>query len=225
MDFVQTNNNPVAKWADRPKPTDATQAQGRRRRRPAGEQGDRLGIRDRAGQRGAQERLGERPGPRDATITCRNLATLLRDTLAPDLNIYRRVQQRGVEHGVQQDEVQPRPGRVGGGRAGVEPQLRDLTVDTSSRRRGQHDTWADRRYARRVKQISDMFRASGPARAGRPDQHPRAAHPRQPGGEPVPVRRRAEVPEQLYGAPKNYFYGIGIAPYINLGDQQNTCRA
>ena len=25
-----------------------------------------------------------------------------------------------------------------------------------------------------------------------------------------------------YGVPANFFYGIGIAPYINLGGQQNT---
>jgi len=27
---------------------------------------------------------------------------------------------------------------------------------------------------------------------------------------------------KVFGAPRNYFYGIGVAPYINLGAKQNT---
>ena len=29
---------------------------------------------------------------------------------------------------------------------------------------------------------------------------------------------------KVFGAPKNFFYGIGVAPYINLGSKQNTAN-
>src|SRR5207245_2776003 len=92
-----------------------------------------------------------------------------------------------------------------------------LAVDTSQPGGvANNDTWADRRYARRTIEIGNIFQQVWIA-----------------GGQanPINTRVRPVLDSQVanlsrfnnmlayvssqYGAPSNFFYGIGVAPYIN----------
>ena len=88
MDFVQTNNNPVVNWSE-PHRADRRHAdEGRRPRRPAGEQGDRVGVRDRPLANAVHKDVWVNVPVRATDDYVRNLAAMLRDRLAPDLNVY-----------------------------------------------------------------------------------------------------------------------------------------
>ena len=192
MDFVQTNNNPVVNWSDRTEPTDATQTK-------VAVPGDLQASKGIAWEYAIDLANAVH---KDVWVNIpiaasddyvRSLAALLRDRLAPDLNIYVEYSnevwntffnQYQYNLDLAKAEVAANPSS-------------DLKFNGAT----SPDTWANRRYARRAKQVSDNFRAAWTgAGQERPDQHPRAGHPRRAGVEPGAGRRRADVPEPVYGA-------------------------
>src|SRR4029078_13208484 len=88
------------------------------------------------------------------------------------------------------------------------------------------NAWGDRRYARRTKQLADLFRSVWTG-AGLDD--------------PINTRVRVVLAGQaanlsrfdnemtflnkFFGAPKNYVYGIGIAPYFGLNKYTSVAGA
>ena len=84
MDFVQTNNNPIAEWADRTQPTDATQTK-------VAVPGDLQASKGIAWEyaidlaNAVHKNVWVNIPARASDDYVRNLAALLRDRLAPDL--------------------------------------------------------------------------------------------------------------------------------------------
>ena len=150
MDFVQTNNNPVVNWSDRTQPTDATQT----KVAVPGDLQASKGIAweyaiDLANAVHKDVWVNIPIGATDDYV--RNLAAMLRDRLAPDLNIYveysnevwnTAFSQYQTNLDLAKAEVAANPSSESGLEGATSP-----------------DTRANRRYARRAKQISDLFRA------------------------------------------------------------------
>lgn len=214
MDFSQTNNNTVSSWDTRTKPTDATQT----KVKVAGDLVPAKGI---AWEYAIQlaNTLGTNVWvniPAQASNDYVNkLATLLRTSLSSSLHVY-------VEYSNEVWNTQ-----FGQTKYNTDQAKAEVAANPSSILKYDGSTnpvtWADRRYARRLKQITDLFKNNWSA-AGQ--------------GNPLNTRVRAVLAGQsanqsrfdnelnflnkFYGAPKNYLYGIGVAPYINLGSKQNV---
>ncbi|HEX4792726.1 MAG TPA: LEPR-XLL domain-containing protein [Humisphaera sp.] len=222
MDFTHTNGNPVANWADRTKTTSATQSR-------ASAPGELQPLKGAAWEYGIQLANTLHANiwvniPAHATddyVT--QLATLLRKTLDPSLSIYVEYsnevwnsgqEQYSYNHQVASNEV------VSMAKAGQTSTLNydHLAVNTSVASGGANaDIWADRRYARRSRQISILFQNAWTS-AGL--------------ASPTNTRVRTILCSQfanasrfdnmlkfisaVYGPPSKYFYGIGVAPYLDL---------
>ena len=184
MDWTHTNSNTTANWADRPKTTDATIA----KVPVAGDLHPAKGI--------AWEYVVQLANalhtnvwvnvPAHATDDyVRQLATLLKSRLASDLTVYLEYsnevwnsgfEQAGYNRNAAGAEV------VAAKKAGKPSNLNydNLAVDTTKADGGGNVfTWADRRYARRLMEIGNIFKGVS---GGHVDQHPRPPDPGQPGG-------------------------------------------
>ncbi len=218
MDFTRTNNSTLANWSDRSHVTDASYWQ-------KGVPWEDVILLANTLHKGVWVNL-----PAHATddyVT--HLANLLRTTLASDLPIY-------VEYSNEVWNSSFEAYRFNLSQAGAEVvaaaragKLTDLNydhlkVDTSQPTGGANiGTWADRRYARRVKQISDLFRAAWVS-----------AHQGSPingrvrvilGGQAANLGRfdnELKYLSAIYGAPSTYLYGLAIAPYVNLGQYADS---
>jgi hypothetical protein len=214
MDFTQTNNNTVSSWDARTKPTDATQT----KVRVAGDVVPAKGIAweyaiQLANTLGTNVWVNVPAQASDDYV--RKLATLLRTTLNSNLNIYLEYSNEVWNTVFSQTKYNTDQARA---EVNANPKS-ILKYDGSTN----PVTWADRRYARRLKQITDIFKGNWAA-AGQ--------------ANPLNTRVRAILAGQyanqsrfdnelnflnkFYGAPRNYIYGIGVAPYINLGSKQNV---
>jgi hypothetical protein len=228
MDWAHVNNNTTANWADRPKTTDATMA----KVIVPGDLQPAKGI--------AWEYIIQLANtlhtnvwisvPAHATDDyVRQLATLLKNGLASDLKIYLEYSNEVWNASFEQYRYNRSAAGaevVAAVKAGRSSDLNydHLAVDTSKSDGGANaGTWADRRSARRLKQIGDIFKGVWTG-AG-------LANPINNRVLPILCSQGSSLSRfdnmlkyinTVYGPPKNFFYGIGIAPYINLGSLQNT---
>ena len=87
---------------------------------------------------------------------------------------------------------------------------------------GEVVSWADRLTARRLMQISNIFKSVWTS-AGPPNPIGTQVRPILGGQGPVLFRftNMLTYISTVYGAPKNFFYGIGIAPYFGLNLYQD----
>jgi hypothetical protein len=224
MDWVKTNGKQDVNWADRPKTTDATQA----RAIVPGDLQPLKGIAweyvvEFANLVGKDVWINIPEHASDDYVA--QLAALLRNGLRADLNIYVEdsnevwndgFEQAGANRTAAVNEVFANPNS--------DLNYDHRTVDTSKpgTSNPQADTWGDRRHARRTRQITDIFRQvfvsagldnplntrvrvvlSGQASSlGRFDNE---------------LTYLKTVFGPTAGDPRNYLFGIGIAPYFNIG--------
>jgi len=223
MDFTHTNGNPVVNWADRTKTSNATQSR-------ASSPGGLQPLKGAAWEYGIElaNTLHANvwvniPAPAtDDYVT--QLATLLRKTLDPTLSIYVEYsnevwnssqEQYTYNHQVASNEV------VSMAKAGQTSTLNydHLAVNTKVASGGSNaDIWADRRYARRSRQISILFQNNW--------KNVGLASPTNTRVRTILCSQFAKASRfdnmlkfisTVYGAPSKYFYGIGVAPYLDLG--------
>jgi hypothetical protein len=221
MDFTHTNNNPVANWANRSKPTDANMST----KGVAWEYVIQL-----ANTVHTNVWINVPGHATDDYIL--QLATMFKNQLAPDLLIY--VEYANEVWAISWDQgrsnLQAALDEVKAGAASGHPS--DLNYDNRPVNPAQTmaDTqdawdWGDRRTARRTKQISDIF-AQAWTSAGLPSPINNRVRVILGGQGPVLARfdNMLNYVNTIFGAPKNYFYGLGIAPYwgMNLYQDQVT---
>ena len=209
MDWGVTNDNPVTTWASRTKPTDAVQLR-------VATAGDVLASGGIAWEYAIElaNTLGTNVWvnvPIRATNDyVENLATLLRTTLNPRLNIYLEYSNEvwNSQFGQYQYNLDQAKAEVA---ANPNSNLKYDGTTTATK-------WAERRYARRLKEITDIFKNNWQA-AGQANPLNTRVRAVLSGQSGVVSRFDNELAylKQFYGEPKNYIYGLGIAPYINLG--------
>jgi hypothetical protein len=197
MDIVKTNNNQTSDWAQRPKPTDANYA--------------RAGV--------SWEDLIQLCNMVKANMwVCvpvratddyvKQLATLIKNNLDPSLSVYVEYSNEVWNTAFDQGKY-----NVAKAQAEVNTGKTDLNYD------GNKNLYelADRLYARRSMQISNIFKSVWTS-AGLPS--------------PINTRVKVVVGNQAaqatrvdnelkyinakYGAPKNFFWGVGVALYWGL---------
>jgi hypothetical protein len=223
MDFTHTNGNLVVNWADRAHVTDATQAR-------ASAPGELQSLKGVAWEYGIQLANTLHANiwvniPAHANDNyIRQLALLLHNTLNSNLSIYVEYSNEAWNSGNEQYSY-----NLGMATSEVMNAARNhwssnlnydnLAVDLTQSDGGANaQTWADRLYARRSKNISDLFKGTWS------DLHL---------SSPINTRVRVILDGQfanlsrfdnelkfintVYGAPNKFFYGIGIAPYLSLG--------
>ena len=225
MNFTQTNNNPEVNWADRPKVTDATQALDA----VAGGLQPLKGVAwdyviQLANQLNKDVWINVPAQASDDYVT--QLATQFRNQLNAGLKIYLEYSnevwnsgftQSGYNKGQAVSEVFANANS----NLNYDHKPVDKTKPGSSN--PQADTWGDRRYARRTQQIATIFKNVFIA-GGK--------------GDPINTRVRVVLDGQVanlsrfdnelaylskfYGAPKTFLWGIGIAPYFNVGKYSTT---
>jgi hypothetical protein len=216
MDFVQTNNNPVVNWSDRTQPTDATQT----KVAVPGDLQASKGIAweyaiDLANAVHKDVWVNIPIGATDDYV--RNLAAMLRDRLAPDLNIYVEYSNEVWNAGFSQYQTNLNLAKA---EVAANPSSNLAWTGPGPTTSA---TWANRLYARRAKQISDLFRSTWTG-AGLDDPINTRVRMILGGQASAPSRAADELAylNQFYGAPKGYLYGVAVAPYINLGSQQKV---
>jgi hypothetical protein len=215
MDWLETNNNPVANWSNRSHVTDARQSTSK-------------GV--------AWEYIIELANlthkdlwiniPVNATDDyVRQLATLLKNTLAPDRIVYveysnelwnGQFTQTAVNRNAAVAEV------VAGMSSGTPSNL-FYPGETARNPDGtwvhQWD-WAFRRIARRIKQISDDFALVWGINAINNRVRPVLA---SQFANPSILQNQLQFLRQTYGPPSRYLYAVAGAPYFNLnGQDQQT---
>jgi hypothetical protein len=209
MDYVHTIGSPMVHWADRTLPTHATQA-----RRVNGN-GAWMGA--------AWEYAIQLCNDADKDMWLNvpdqatddyvlQLATLVRDTLEPERKVY-------VEWS---DEVwnwsygyTETPRNLDAAVAEVTAGNSPLDYDGSTNQ----GYWAWRRMAKRMKEISDIFRAVFGEQAMMTRVRPVLAAQL---ANPSIFRQELTFIEQVYGPPRQYFYALGGAPYLGLRPPLNT---
>ena len=199
MDWLRTNNNPVRTWAMRSTPEKTHFAS------PAGVPWEHIVAL--ANQTGKDIWINIPVEADDDYI--RQLSHLLRTTLNAESRIYIeysnelwnaqfRQFQRNRELAI--DEMRDQPGS---------PLAFDGSRDPNK--------WAFRRIAKRLKEISDLFRAEfGEAAMMQRIRPVFASQVVQPYVTELGLAFIAAV----YGPPNQYFYALAGAPYLNLGDRQ-----
>jgi len=143
-----------------------------------------------------------------------NLAALVRDTLAPDLNVYVEYSNEVWNGGYEQytyNRTQTQAEIAAGGS--------NLNYDGSSNL----TTLSERRYGRRTREVAELFRQAwaGVGQADPINTRVRVILGGQVASQAGMVNGLVYL-NQFYGAPKNYLWGLGVAPYINLGSNQNA---
>jgi PA14 domain/Carbohydrate binding module (family 35)/Carbohydrate binding module (family 6)/K319L-like, PKD domain len=215
MDWLSTNNNPVTSWATRTKPTDNTQATTR-------------GV---AWEYVAQlaNTLHTDPWvniPANADDDyIRQVATLLRDTLAPDRVVYVEYSNEVWNWGFQQarDNLNAAVAEVQAGiTSGImSPLVLDPATELGRRPDGtfvNDFTFAMRRVADRIKHISDIFASVWGA-----DQINARVRPvlASQVANPSILQMQLDYLQRRYGNPSQYIYAVAGAPYFNLNGGDN----
>jgi hypothetical protein len=202
MELTATNNNTTAEWAQRPKPTDATYTR-------AGVPWELLVQLCNAVRSNVWVCVPGHAG--DDYV--RQLAALLRDKLAPDLKIYVEYSNEVWNQGFEQGRY-----NLAQAKAEVAAGGSDLAYD------GETDpyVWADRRTARRLVRISDVFKTVW-ADAGLPS--PINGRVRCSLGSqaqmPTRVDPMLKYVADRYGRPADRFWSVGIAVYFTLNKYQD----
>lgn len=232
MDWTKTNNNPVANWSERNTPSQATQAKSA----GAGELQPVKGIAweyaiQLANQLGKNIWVNVPAKASDDYV--RNLANLLRTQLNPDLNIYLEYTNEAWNlafsqaNWLREEAVAEVFADKAAGRAS-QLNYDNLPVDTTKPGGTNPNAyaWAERYYARRTKQITDIFRQAW-LDAGQPD--PVNSRVRTILGAQIATMSRTtnhlKFLIQFYGEPKKFLYGVGVAPYANVNGRPQSTAA
>jgi hypothetical protein len=212
MQFTGTQNSQVSTWAQRSKPTDALQNKG-----VAWEHAIQL-----ANAVGSNVWVNVPGRANDDYV--RQLATLLKNNLRPDLNIYVEYSNEvwaDIYDQARYNYTQAVQEVIADTRAGRPSDLNydNRPVDTSvtDYHNANAMTWGDRRTVRRSKQISDIFRQVWTS-SGQED--PINTRVRVVlGGQASRLSRFDNMFAYAYarlGAPSNYLYAIGVGPYFGM---------
>ena len=223
MDWTHTNGNPQVNWSDRTQPGRATQA----RASAPGQLDSLKGVAWEYGIALANALHADIwvNVPAQATDSyVSNLASLLRKQLEPALNIYVEYSNEVWNGSFSQYTYNKAKAANEVIAGGSNLNYDHLAVYRSKPYGGSNaETWADRRYARRLKQISDIFKSVW-AGAG-------LASPINKRVRPILCSQFANQSRfdnmltfisKVYGAPSKYFYGIGVAPYLDLRQDVNA---
>jgi hypothetical protein len=218
MDWTHTNDNPQVNWSDRTKTTSATQAR-------ASAPGELQPLKGVAWEYGISLANALHADiwvniPAQATDDyVRNLASLLLKTLDPSLKIYVEYSNEVWNAGFGQYTYNKKAAGNEVIAGGSNLNYDHLKVYPAKPYGGPNaGTWADRRYARRLKQIGDDFKSVW-AGAG-------LASPINGRVRPILCSQFANQSRfdnmltyisKVDGAPSKFFYGIGVAPYLDLG--------
>lgn len=222
MDFTLTNNNLTANWSDRLTPADASYAY-----------------------RGA---------PWEDVVSLANmihtnvwinvpfhatddyvkqLATLLRKTLDPSLNIFvelsNEVWNTAFEQGASNAKAalaEVQAGVRSGHPSDLNYDHQPVDLKQTDTNTDEVVTWSERRTARRLVQISNIFKSVWTS-AGLPNPINTKVRAILGGQGPRPARftNMLTYVNAVYGAPKKFFYGIGVAPYWGLNIYQDQLGA
>lgn len=226
MDWTHTNGNLTVNWNDRPKTTDATIAKAP----VAGDLHPAKGIpwvyvAQLANTLHTNLWVNVPAHASDDYV--KQLATYLKSAVASDLNIYIEYSNEVWNTGFEQASYNRNAAGaevVAAKKAGKQSNLNydNLAVDTSKADGGGNVfTWADRRYARRLIEIGNIFKGVFGATSINTRIRPVLASQVANLGR---FDNMLKFVNTVFGAPKNYFYGIGVAPYVNLGSKQNTAN-
>jgi hypothetical protein len=215
MDWTKTNGDPEVNWTDRPKTTDATQAK-------ASEAGGLQPLKGIAWEYVVQfANLVNRSVwinvPAAATDDyVKQLATLFHTKLNPGLTVYVEYSNEVWNSSYPQHAYNDQQTQASlSSNPNTELNYDHLAVNSTN-----FHIFAERRYARRVEQIAQLFKIYFGADKSRVRM--------MLDGQASQLSRFDNELAYLklkYGDPKNYLYGIGIAPYFNLGSTNTKPNA
>jgi hypothetical protein len=203
MDIVDMNNNQSVNWSDRPKPTDATYS------RDGVPWEDLIQLCNQVG-----SGIWVCVPVRATDDYVKQLATLLKNNLNPNAKIY-------VEYSNEVWNIAFDQGKYNLAQANAEVAKggSNLKYDGNS---NQYDL-ADRRTARRLMEISNIFKGVWTS-AGLPS--PINDRVRCVVGNQAVMPQRADNMLKYiadnYGAPKNFFWGVGVALYFQLNKYRDN---
>jgi hypothetical protein len=198
MDFAETNDNPVVNWADRARPTDATQSTAKG---AAWEYMIQL-----ANQTGKDLWINVPFGATDDYV--RQLASLLKAQLNPDRAVYVEYSNELWNGGFSQSQANLQAA-VAEVHAGGSNLAYPGETDTSQWE------WAFRRTARRITEISNVF--SSVWGAGAIDTRVRPVLATQV-AVPYILQTQLDFLQKTYGDPRKFLYAAAGAPYFAVGD-------
>jgi Carbohydrate binding module (family 6) len=206
MDWTSTNNNAVSKWTERSKMSDAFQTTNRG---VAWEYGIEL-----ANQTGKNLWVNVPANADDDYV--REMAKLFNTKLRPELNLYVEYSNEVWNGGFQQFQQNLQLAKA---EVSSNPSS-SLKADVPfCRDPNDENTWWIRRVAKRLKEVSDIFKTEFGASSLNTRVRPVLAH--QIGNSEI-VRSQLCYANATFGPPKEYFYAIAGAPYYNLGDDLQT---
>ncbi|WP_439621800.1 PA14 domain-containing protein [Gemmata sp.] len=203
MDFTQTNNNAVVNWADRTKPTDATQA---------GSKGVAWEyVIALANATGKDVWINVPVGATDDYV--RQLAALFKAQLSPDRAVYVEFSNEVWNGMFSQTNVNLQAAMAEVQRGGS-----NLAYPGETAAANQWD-WAFRRTARRIVEISNTF-----ASVWGQDAIDTRVRPVLATQVAVPyiLRTQLDYLDRTYGDPTRFLYGTAGAPYFAVGDADHT---
>lgn len=198
MDYLSTNNNPLAQWADRTTPAHASQAC---------EQGGALEYVIELANGSGKDIWVNVPDQLDENGV-RQMATLLKNGLKPQIKVYvewsNEVWNWGFRQATRNLEAAKIEGKVAGS-----PLFWDKDANEGY--------WAMRRIAQKAVQTGAIFRE---VFGDREMKRIRPVYATQVGYEEVYKQGLAFL-ENQYGQPKSVLYGIAGAPYFQISDELN----
>ena len=201
MDWLRTNNNPVARWESRA--TDASV-------RYASEKGVPWEHAIELARVAGKDLWINIPAQADDDYV-RQLATLLRDRLPPDTRLY-------VEYSNEVWNSMFSQSKENLAAAVRELQSgRDSRLDAGSK--GNRDVWKFRRIPQRGMEISDIFRGVFGDDAMMTRVRPVYAIQIV---NTYATRLALDYMAATHGAPNRYFFAMAGAPYFNMGEAQHT---
>ena len=192
MDFTQTNNSPDVNWSDRTLPGTARGATNG----VAWEDVILLANTLHSG-------LWINVPAQASDDYVRQLAALVKNTLAPGLPVYVEYSNEVWNYSFSQASYNK---NLAVAEVKSNPHS-DLNYDHLSDTSGNEGVWAERRYARRAVQVGSLFRSiDSPARMVL-------------GGQASDLSRfdtALTYVSHTFGSPRNFFYSLAIAPYVEM---------
>ena len=201
MDWTATNGSPAIRWAERPTPATVHHLS---------DQGVPWEhVVALANQRRRDVWINVPFKADDNYVS--QLARLLKSTLDPELKVYVEFSNElwNLDFPQAQDNLALARAEVAADARSV------LAYDGST----DPYSWAMRRVARRLKEISDLFRAVYGDAAMMTTVRPVLAGQ---SANPYFVQTGLDMVNAIYGEPSRYFHGTAGAPYFNLGSLQTT---
>lgn len=201
MDWTSTNFNPVSSWSERTRPEHASYA------RPEGIPWE-VCI-ELANALGKDVWINVPHKADDAYVA--ELAALLRDTLDPKRKVYLEYSNEVWNWSFSQSQW-----NLQAAKAEVEAGGSDLNYDNVDN----DGYWAARRIAKRLIQMSQIFKSA--FGEGRYAAQVRPVLAYQVAWPDLWLWEALQYTADVWGSPSQYFYAAAGAPYFNMGDFQHT---